>query len=83
MTQQKPAINNIRLKNHIITMAREPVAEGFYPGDAKILKLMLDRLFKDTEKTVDRKVIGLIAPHAGYLYSGKTAAKAYAQIEKE
>ncbi|NOQ55319.1 MAG: AmmeMemoRadiSam system protein B [Nanohaloarchaea archaeon] len=64
-------------------MVREPVAEGFYPGDARILKLMLDRLFKDTENTVDRKVIGLIAPHAGYLYSGKTAAKAYAQIEKE
>ena len=63
-------------------MVREPVAEGFYPGNARILKLMLEKLFKDTEKTTDREVIGLIAPHAGYLYSGKTAAKAYAQIEK-
>ncbi|MCK5593890.1 MAG: AmmeMemoRadiSam system protein B [Candidatus Aenigmarchaeota archaeon] len=64
-------------------MVREPVAEGFYPGNARILKLMLEKLFKDTEKTIDREVIGLVAPHAGYLYSGKTAAKAYAQIEKE
>lgn len=63
-------------------MVREPVAEGFYPGNAGLLKLMLDRLFKDTEKTTDKKVTGLIAPHAGYLYSGKTAAKVYSQIEK-
>ncbi|MCK5234648.1 MAG: AmmeMemoRadiSam system protein B, partial [Candidatus Aenigmarchaeota archaeon] len=58
-------------------MVREPVAEGFYPGNAKILDLMLDKLFKDTKKTVKRDVIGLVAPHAGYLYSGKTAAKVY------
>ncbi|MBW6461938.1 MAG: AmmeMemoRadiSam system protein B [DPANN group archaeon] len=64
-------------------MAREPVAIGFYPGDAKLLNLMLDKLFKNTEKTVKQKVTGLIAPHAGYLYSGKTAAKTYSQIEKE
>ncbi len=64
-------------------MAREPVAEDFYPGNAKILKLMLEKLFKDTGTATDKKVTGLIAPHAGYLYSGKTAAKVYAQIEKE
>jgi len=64
-------------------MVREPVAEGFYPGNAKILDLMLDKLFKDTKKTVKRDVIGLVAPHAGYLYSGKTAAKTYAQISKK
>ncbi|MCK5289805.1 MAG: AmmeMemoRadiSam system protein B [Candidatus Aenigmarchaeota archaeon] len=64
-------------------MVREPIAEGFYPGNAKILDLMLDKLFKDTKKTVKRDVIGLIAPHAGYLYSGKTAAKVYAQISKK
>ncbi|MEA2003850.1 MAG: AmmeMemoRadiSam system protein B, partial [archaeon] len=64
-------------------MVREPVAEGFYPGNAKILNLMLDKLFKNTKKTVKRDIIGLIAPHAGYLYSGKTAAKVYAQISKK
>ncbi len=64
-------------------MVREPVAEGFYPGNAKILDLMLDKLFKDTKKTVKRDVIGLVAPHAGYLYSGKTTAKVYAQISKK
>ncbi|NOQ38282.1 AmmeMemoRadiSam system protein B [archaeon] len=64
-------------------MVREPVAEGFYPGNAKILDLMLDKLFTGQKKTVKRDVIGLVVPHAGYLYSGKTAAKTYAQISKK
>jgi len=64
-------------------MVREPVAEGFYPGNAKILDLMLDKLFTGQKKTIKRDVIGLVAPHAGYLYSGKTAAKTYAQISKK
>ena len=64
-------------------MVREPVAEGFYPGNAKILDLMLEKLFTGQKKTVKRDVIGLVVPHAGYLYSGKTAAKVYAQISKK
>ncbi|MEA3229787.1 MAG: AmmeMemoRadiSam system protein B [archaeon] len=64
-------------------MVRKPIAEGFYPGNEKILNLMLKKLFKNTEKTAGRKIIGLIAPHAGYLYCGNTAAKVYSQIEKK
>ena len=64
-------------------MVREPIASGFYPENSKILKLMLDKLFDgDKKNTVEEvHVTGLVAPHAGYLYSGKTAAKVYSLIE--
>lgn len=59
---------------------RYPVAEGFYPGNKKELQLMLNNLFKGTKKTC-KNVFACIAPHAGYIYSGKTAASVYANID--
>lgn len=62
---------------------REPVVAGqFYPGDSKTLKTMLRDLFARAEGTViaDR-IVGLVAPHAGYPYSGATAAKAYKHLQ--
>lgn len=54
------------------------VAGYFYPANPEKLKkdisLMLD-VTKPKEK-VD-KIFGIVAPHAGYVYSGKTAAHAY------
>jgi len=53
----------------------------FYPEDKEQLqneiKLLLD-LYKP-EKKYD-KVFGIVAPHAGYVYSGKTAAYGYNTI---
>jgi len=62
---------------------REPVVAGtFYPADPDTLRAMLEELFKKT-KRIDFKgdIIGIIAPHAGYPYSGEIAAKAYRQLE--
>ncbi len=62
---------------------REPaVAGAFYPGDAQ----ELDGAVREMLAAADRvelpgRVIALMAPHAGYIYSGPTAAAAYAQIE--
>jgi hypothetical protein len=54
------------------------VAGYFYPSNPDKLKkdinLMLD-FTKPKEKI--NKIFGLVAPHAGYVYSGKTAAHAY------
>jgi len=54
------------------------VAGYFYPSNPdklrKELKLLLD-VAKPKEKI--EKVFGIVSPHAGYVYSGKTAAHAY------
>lgn len=62
---------------------REPVVAGqFYPADAGSLKAQLHDLFSQTEQQVlSERVVGLVAPHAGYPYSGATAAKAYKYLE--
>lgn len=61
---------------------RSPVVAGaFYPGAAPQLKQeimgFLARV-KPTERAGE--IVGLISPHAGYVYSGQTAAYAYAQV---
>ena len=57
-------------------------ADRFYPKDAETLSRMIDSLMKTAEKSprVQGRIIALIAPHAGYPYSGKSAALAYSQV---
>jgi len=54
------------------------VAGHFYPSSPEKLKKDI-RLLLDVTKPKERveKVFGIVAPHAGYVYSGKTAAHAY------
>jgi MEMO1 family protein len=63
-------------------MIREPAVSGyFYPSDAV-------RLVKDVQGYINfhpvrkapGKLIGIVAPHAGYMYSGLTAGAAYALL---
>lgn len=52
------------------------------PGNAAELSALLDEILaKVSTPPVDGKLIGLIAPHAGYAFSGQTAAYAYKQLE--
>lgn len=56
------------------------VANIFYPGDPKELRSMLERFFfaaKGKDLPIPRAII---APHAGYVYSGPIAALAYASL---
>ncbi len=58
---------------------RHPAVAGmFYPGNANKLKEELKLLFDiaSKEEKYDN-VFGLVAPHAGYVYSGRTAAYGY------
>jgi AmmeMemoRadiSam system protein B len=64
-------------------MVRPPAVAGFfYPADAAELRAAvseyLDATDPNDQSTVAPKA--LIAPHAGYIYSGATAAAAYALI---
>lgn len=51
------------------------VAGSFYPSDPDELRSVLGRLIFRDENPV--AVIGMVAPHAGYVYSGGVAGKAY------
>ncbi len=66
-----------------ISVDRYPaVAGSFYPADKETLMSNLKEFFSDCPKTnSDMKVRALISPHAGYVFSGKTAASAYASIK--
>lgn len=62
---------------------RPPAVAGmFYPGDAETLGLTVDRLLADAAPEQERQPKALIVPHAGYVYSGSTAAKGYAALEQ-
>jgi len=60
---------------------REPVVAGaFYPGSATVLQEAVSRLFGEPVEVTESPLtspVGLIAPHAGYVYSGPTAAVGY------
>jgi AmmeMemoRadiSam system protein B len=59
------------------------VADKFYPADPKILQQSVTRMLaaaSEKEKLPIPKAI--IAPHAGYIYSGPIAASAYACLSK-
>lgn len=62
---------------------REPAWAGsFYPSNAEELTGMIRGLMEEGEAVpLQRKrIAGIIAPHAGYVYSGRTAARAYREI---
>ena len=61
-------------------MIRRPaVAGSFYPADAGLLRAQVEQLLRDAKPAA---VVpkALIAPHAGYVYSGPIAASAYATL---
>lgn len=56
------------------------VAGTFYPGDPATLTLAVDRLLAAASHDASIRPKALIAPHAGYIYSGATAAEAYTTL---
>ena len=59
-------------------------AGQFYPADAKDLREMVEKFLSQVQHDEEIKhVSGLIVPHAGYLYSGQTAAFGYRYIQNK
>ncbi|MFH1673890.1 MAG: AmmeMemoRadiSam system protein B [Pseudomonadota bacterium] len=57
------------------------VAGSFYPSDEKELRTMVQTYLRQAGGVrVKGKIHGLVAPHAGYIYSGIVAAAGYKQI---
>src|SRR5512137_1740158 len=56
------------------------VAGRFYPADPAELRNLINTLLAGVPAGTGPAPKALIAPHAGYLYSGPIAASAYAQL---
>jgi AmmeMemoRadiSam system protein B len=62
---------------------REPAVAGqFYPEDPGELQALVDGLLQEATCKEDAAPKALIAPHAGYVYSGAVAAAAYACLAR-
>lgn len=61
-------------------MIRQAAVAGmFYPGNKNALVKQLSGLIVQEEKK--KRIIGLISPHAGYIYSGGCAGRGFGQIK--
>jgi len=59
------------------------VAGSFYPSDPEVLRADLRKFFSAAKAPASPgNVLAIISPHAGYAYSGKVAASAFNQIDK-
>ena len=59
--------------------SRKPaVAGSFYPSDSGVLRTTVETLLAEATGQHGGAPLALIAPHAGYIYSGPVAASAYA-----
>ena len=62
----------------MIEIRKPQVAGYFYPSNPDKLKNEVRLLLELTKpETKSNKIFGIVSPHAGYTYSGKTAAHAY------
>ena len=75
----------INMKNSVTAESIRPpaVAGRFYPGDPDKLRRMVDSFMGSAKISVRGKSKAVIAPHAGYAYSGPIAASAFVHFAGE
>lgn len=66
----------------VLQVVRPPAVAGtFYPSDPAVLRRMVDGFLAEAGVDLEEPIPkALIAPHAGYVYSGPIAASAYARL---
>ena len=58
------------------------VAGGFYPADPKALSAMIDDMLAHASPPpINDPILAVVAPHAGYQFSGPVAAYTYAALK--
>jgi len=58
------------------------IAGTWYPGDSARLKADIDKYLRNARVAdINGTICGLVAPHAGYVYSGQVAAHAYKAVQ--
>lgn len=62
-----------------MSFIREPAVSGsFYPENPVLLRKSIEKYLENVEvMSTEHEVVGLISPHAGYMYSGQVAAYGY------
>jgi len=64
------------------TVKEPAVAGSFYPADSKKLAADLDRYLAQPGDAGDEgRLLAVVAPHAGYIYSGGVAGYSYARLK--
>ncbi len=62
-------------------MRQPAVADRFYPGSPAALSRTIADLSPTGKNTPKTKALAVVAPHAGYVYSGALAAETFAGVE--
>jgi len=76
--------SKIQMKTKSLHEIRRPAVSGaFYPADPEELKQLIQKYLSEAESKVSGKIRGLVAPHAGYIFSGKTAAYPYKLLSEK
>jgi AmmeMemoRadiSam system protein B len=57
---------------------RPAVAGMFYPKDPDLLRREIEGYLSESRRAPDQGISGIVSPHAGYVYSGRTAGAAFA-----
>ena len=61
-------------------MIRRPAVAGqFYPGAPEKLRAFLYEAVRPVSEPI--RAVGVVAPHAGYVYSGKVAGEVYGRVQ--
>ena len=62
---------------------RKPAVAGtFYPANKEILSRQIEDFLINVEKSgIKGKILSIVAPHAGYVYSGSIAAHSFKELE--
>jgi len=55
----------------------------WYPENKKELETFIDNSFKKKPNIKNKKINGIIVPHAGYVYSGEIAGKAFSLLKNK
>lgn len=66
------------------TARPSPIAGTWYIAEPGALSQQIDRYINDakiTKQDIPEEIIGLVAPHAGHRYSGRTAGYAYKALQ--
>jgi AmmeMemoRadiSam system protein B/AmmeMemoRadiSam system protein A len=63
--------------------AKDPAAAGtFYPADKKSLQESVEGFLSKAERVpTNGRLLAIVSPHAGYIYSGQVASYGYKQIQ--
>ena len=63
-------------------MVRKPVCGGsFYLANSSNLSSTIEQYLNNVDIEIEEEILGIISPHAGYIYSGQTAAYVYENLK--